>query len=319
MLLSDFVGNIKVKNELNKGMKHQNLPHAIILEGDVGTGKKTLANIIAEYAVCSSKETKPCGQCSGCLKAQKHIHPDIFMADGNHSGELSIDSIRYIRSSAYIKANEAPNKVFILLNCEKMLVPAQNAFLKILEEPPENVMFLLTVSSAAALLQTIRSRTRILSLFPVSFDEAVKELQKRFPDKLSQEIHQAAYVGGGNIGSAIQQLENGGKEAMKLAQEIYAAIPLSKEYELLILTNQLSQSRAFAVSVTDCLVEIASEAVKASVGAETNLEQAKDAAKRIPRSRLFKIQAKAQEARNVLNSNVNMNFFCTWLCAALKS
>lgn len=319
MLLSEFAANHTVKNELSEAMKNHSMPHAILVTGAKGTGKKTLADIIAQYCVCSSSEIRPCGVCPNCVKAQKNIHPDILIADGNRPGELSIDSIRNIRSSAYIKPNEAASKVYILTNCEKMLVPAQNAFLKILEEPPENVVFIMTAVSAASLLQTVRSRSRIFSLYPAAVTEAAEEVQKRFPEKSTDEIKSAAELCGGNIGMTLQMLENGGEESMKLAEEIYSAIFLSGEYRLLTLTNQLAQSRSFAVSVADCLVEVSAEAVKASAGVKTSSLAAENAAKRIARKKLMKIQSNTQKAREVLNSNVNMNFFCTWLCALLRT
>ena len=75
-----------------------------------------------------------------------------------------MEAIRFIRSDAYIKPNEAPRKVYVLLEAQTMSEQAQNALLKILEEPPENVLFLLTVPSASALLATVRSRSQLLAL-----------------------------------------------------------------------------------------------------------------------------------------------------------
>lgn len=319
MLLSEFIANQNVKKELSECMENNSLPHTIIIEGENGTGKKTLANIIAEYCVCSSDGSSPCGICSDCIKANKNIHPDIFIADGNNSGELSIDSIRSIRSSAYIKPNEAPAKVYILLNCENMLIPAQNAFLKVLEEPPENVFFIMTLPSASLLLNTVRSRARIFSLYPVPVKDAETELRKRFPEKNNEEILNAATVCAGNIGMAILMLNSGVNEASELAESIYSSITLSNEYMLLTLTSRLAKNRTFAVNVIDRLIELSAEAVKASVGAETFSSAAENAAKRFSRTRLMRIQNTAQKARDILNINVNTNFFCTWLCAALRS
>ena len=121
MLLAEFAGNAELKYELGENMKRGTLPHAVIIEGATGTGKRTLADIIAQYCVCRADSGRPCGVCNGCMKAEKKIHPDIFYADGEKK-ELSVDSIRNIRSEAYIKPNEAPMKVYILSNCEKMLV-----------------------------------------------------------------------------------------------------------------------------------------------------------------------------------------------------
>ena len=319
MLLSEFAANEEVKSELSELMKKDTLPHAMIIEGAKGTGKKTLAEIIARFCVCSSDNNRPCGMCGDCIKAEKNIHPDIFIADGNNSGELNIEAIRNIRSDAYIKPNEAAKKVYILLNCEKMLMPAQNAFLKILEEPPENVIFILTAVSAASLLQTVRSRSRILSLYPPTVGDAAEFLRKRFPDKDITEIQNAAKNCIGNIGNAIEFLEGGSEESRLIAEEILKAIPLSTEYSLLIATNKLSQNRALAVSSLDILCELISECVKSSAGIENTSALAKNISLKLTKKRLFRLQEKIVKARDILNTNVNLNFYGTWLCAELRN
>ncbi len=319
MLLSEFAGNDEVKTELSEAMKNNTLPHALIIDGAKGTGKKTLARIIAQYSVCSSEENRPCGVCPHCLKAEKNIHPDIMTSDGNNSGGLNVEAIRNIRSSAYIKPNEARAKVYMLFNCEKMLAAAQNAFLKILEEPPENVMFIMTAISAASLLQTVRSRSRTLSLYPVDVLEAQETVRKLVPDKSDEEIISSVRACGGNIGAALEMLESGGEEAMLLAQEIFRAIPLSTEYKLLTLTNRAVQNRASAIQVLDRMSELSAECVKASVGAENVSEAAVELAKKMSRRRIMKIQETVSHARSVLDVNVNLNFYGTWLCSVLRN
>lgn len=319
MLLKDFVSNDTIKNELGEIMKSGKLPHAIIIDGAKGTGKKTLAMIIAQYCICSADAEKPCNICTDCVKFSHNSHPDIFVVDGSNSGSLNIEAIRNIRSSAYIKPNEAQRKVYILLNCDRMLPPAQNAFLKILEEPPENVVFIMTCVSATSLLQTVRSRSRIFSLFPAEHSLAVNAVKERFPDKDYDEIEHIASICGGNIGMALQMLENGGnEEAKKLADDIFSAIVQRNEYQLMLLTNQLASNRSFALNVIDCILEIAAEAIKASIGAKTVSKNAIEAASKIPLKKLIIIMENIKKAHDVLNINVNMNLFGIWLCSVLK-
>lgn len=319
MLLKDFVSNDTVKNELEEIMKSGKLPHAVIIDGERGTGKKTLAMIIAQYCVCSADCKNPCNICSDCVKFLHGSHPDIFVADSNDLGTLNIESIRNIRSSAYIKPNEAKRKVYILLNCDRMLPPAQNAFLKVLEEPPENVVFIMTCISATSLLQTVRSRSRIFSLFPAEHSLAVNVVKEKFPDKDYNEIEHIVSICGGNIGLSLQILENGGdEEAKRLAADIFRAIMQKNEYQLMLLTNQLTSSRGFAVNVIDCMLEIAAEAIKASVGAKTVSGNAVEIATKISGKKLLVIMDNIKKAHDILNINVNMNLFGIWLCSMLK-
>lgn len=319
MQLSDLAGNEELKYELSEAMSARSLPHAVIIEGEKGVGKRTLASILASYAVCTSEGVRPCGVCSGCVKAAKNIHPDIFTADGMNSGELNIESIRRIRSDAYIKPNEAPGKVYILLNCEKMLAAAQNAFLKVLEEPPENVMFIMTALSSANLLQTVRSRSRILTLYPPSVSEAAEVLKKLRPDVSQEIILQSAVDCGGNIGASLELIASGGEEEKKAAEEIFRAIPQTSEYDLMVASGKIAQNRAFAVAVLDRLCGLSSECVRASYGAADAGSTAKELAGKLSRKKLIKLQSTILHARDVLNINVNLNFYSTWLCAVLRS
>ena len=318
MLLTEFAGNAELKYELGENMKRGTLPHAIIIEGAAGTGKRTLADIIAQYCVCRADSGRPCGVCNGCMKAQKKIHPDIFYADGEKK-ELSVDSIRNIRSEAYIKPNEAPMKVYILSNCEKMLVPAQNAFLKVLEEPPKNVQFIMTVKSASSMLQTVRSRSRIFSLYPAGVGNAVKIAEKRFPNKDIDEIRHIAEICDGNIGMTLQMIESGGEEARKLAEDIFLAATQSTEYALLTLTGRLAADRNFAVNVLDCMTEIAADCMKAAAGVKVSSHVANDTAERYSKKRIAETAENIRYARKILNTNVNLNLFCTWLSSVLRT
>lgn len=317
MKLDEFAGNDTVKNELAAAMDSGAFPHAVIIDGAKGTGKKTLADIIAEYCVCLAEDNKPCGECAGCMKASHRCHPDINIIDGTQSGALSIENVRRIRSDAFIKPNEAPKKVFLILDCNKMLPPAQNALLKILEEPPVNVVFVLTVSSANMLLQTVRSRSRIYTLYPPSPDEAASVLQKMFPEKERGELIDAAALYDGNIGEAIRSIQSGDEQSVRLAEDILNAVAARKEYELLLLTGNLSASREFAAEVMGNLISLSGECIRASAGLPVSSEAAKNAVASLSEKKLYRLADNIAKASDILKSNVNLNFFGTWLCSVL--
>ncbi len=317
MQFNEFVANDKLIEEITEAVKTNTLPHAMILDGAKGTGKKTLAKIIAQSFVCTS-DNRPCGKCPACIKAMHSSHPDIFTADGNNTGELTVDAVRNIRDDAYIMPNEAPTKVYLLLNCDKMLAPAQNAFLKVLEEPPANVAFIMTVTSANMLLQTVRSRSRLYTLYPASPEAAAEYVSVFYPKTDYGDILHAAQLCDGNIGKTLDMLEDGGEEAKKLADDIFAAVIRGNEYTVLTLTIKITASRAFAVSVLDFLTENAAECVKASVGAKTHSTIAADASKRMTKNRIFRLAENIERAKQVLETNVNLNFFSTWLSSVLR-
>ncbi len=133
------------------------LPHAMILEG---AGAEDAAVRISAACVCtSSLLDKPCTRCAACKKAFARIHPDVHIAQGSGSARsFHVDEIRFIREDAYVRPNEAARKVYLFLHAEDMTESAQNALLKLLEEPPAGACFILCADNAAALLDTVRSR-----------------------------------------------------------------------------------------------------------------------------------------------------------------
>lgn len=315
-----FVSNRLVKDELNTAMDNDSLSHAIIIEGAKGTGKQTIAKIIAQYCVCSSENSKPCGSCRNCLKAKALAHPDIKIVDGSADSRLiNVASIREIRSDAYILPNEAEKKAYLILNCDKMLSQAQNAFLKVFEEPPKNVTFILTCKSSTSLLETIRSRARILSLFPADENEAVEAVERILPQAEKSDIINAVINCGGNIGNAVDILTNGGgTEEQLTAEQIAQSILLPKKLELLKCSAKLSSDRVFADKTLAKLYEILAEAVKINAGAESVNISAKPLAERLTRKRLFELMDKVDEARYRVERNINMNLFGAWFCSEMR-
>ena len=154
------VGNEKIRRSLSFAFGGQRPPHAVLLEGAPEETSR-LARFLAAAWVCLSEEGRPCGVCSGCVKAKAGSHPDIEVLDGGADPRaFPVDAVRRIRSEAWVKPNEAPGRVFVLLGAQNMSEISQNALLKILEEPPEGVLFLLTAESAGALLPTVLSRVQ---------------------------------------------------------------------------------------------------------------------------------------------------------------
>ena len=141
------------------------LSHAYLLIAEPEAGYAD-ARTLAQAMVCSAPEgtSRPCGLCRDCRKAEKGIHPDVITVDrlpddkGKPRREIYVDQIRDIVADAVVMPNEANRKVYILRSADCMNAAAQNALLKILEEPPRFVSFVLVAQSAVPLLETVRSR-----------------------------------------------------------------------------------------------------------------------------------------------------------------
>lgn len=145
--------------------------HASILTGGSYEALQAYAVERAAAAVCrSSRNGEPCRTCRDCRKAFAEIHPDIICIrreknkDGKLRRELVVDQIRALSKDSPVLPNEAARKVYILEEADKMNEEAQNAFLKLLEEPPSFVVFLLCAENASLLLPTVRSRCAAVQL-----------------------------------------------------------------------------------------------------------------------------------------------------------
>lgn len=145
------------------------LPHGLLFECIDEEKSLELAHMVANALVCTG-ENKPCSACPACIKAQNGNHPDIYETDGRtkKSDAFTIDSVREIRSNAFIVPNEANAKVYILKNGQNMNEQAQNALLKILEEPPTYVYFIILTTTKSSMLETVLSRVSTYSLLAKS-------------------------------------------------------------------------------------------------------------------------------------------------------
>ena len=108
-------------------------------------------------ALLCSGENPPCGICRNCRKVQAGVHPDLTLIQPE-KGIIKVDTARELRTQAYVLPNEAEMRVFVVLDADCMNESAQNALLKVLEEPPSYAAFLLTAEVGERLRATVRSR-----------------------------------------------------------------------------------------------------------------------------------------------------------------
>ena len=140
------------------------LAHAYILLSASAAERQQTAQRLCAAILCSAKSNVPCGLCRDCRKVREGVHPDLIQVSrlsddkGRKKREITIDQIRAIVTDSVILPNEAERKVYVIEDADSMNIPAQNAALKLLEEPPKGVFFLLCASNAESMLETVRSR-----------------------------------------------------------------------------------------------------------------------------------------------------------------
>ncbi|MCD8047615.1 MAG: DNA polymerase III subunit [Clostridiales bacterium] len=239
MNLSRLVGNARLKGQLSRP---ELLPHAAIIGGPQGSGRHTLATLLAQAMLCQHPEQAPCGKCLPCRRVAEGIHPDVipvsrFQTKEEQTKDLSVGTIRLLRADAYIRPNQAERKVYLIDRADTMNVSAQNALLKVLEDGPEYAVFFLIAENPMSLLQTIRSRCALYELGPVSPEEALPVLRGRFPGRSDSELTQAVQTAHGLIGVVTALLEgNGQQEPPEVAKSLDAlCAALSRRSELVLM------------------------------------------------------------------------------------
>ncbi len=124
-----------------------------------------LARTLAAALLCTGEGDRPCGRCVSCHKLQNDAHPDLDIIDEGES-DLPVSLARELRQKVCILPNDGDRRVVILRHAHKLNVPAQNALLKVLEEPPRYAFFILTSEQPGVVLETIRSRCTRYQLAP---------------------------------------------------------------------------------------------------------------------------------------------------------
>ena len=158
------------------------IAHASLLCAPTREAALQRAKELAAKAVCSGTGKKPCGFCRDCRKVAAGIHPDVITLSrltddkGRQKQSITVDQIRALSADAIVLPNEAQRKVYIIDEAETMNPAAQNAALKLLEEPPAGVLFLLCTTRPMQILETVRSRCATVKLTgeaaPEEADEA---------------------------------------------------------------------------------------------------------------------------------------------------
>lgn len=285
MTINDFDISNKLRNELVSVISSRKLPHAVIIEKGNIDSRLSFAFFLAAASLCESDNTVPCGECRNCVKTFGRFHPDITVYEREKDRkEFSVKIVRdVIKPSVFVKPGEASGRVCIIKDAETMNISAQNSFLKILEEPPQNVMFILCCDVASAMLETIRSRATVYSLGGDSEDD--EQVQK----------------------------------AKKIAGELVNCLMLPTEYEFMSKTGVFEKDRALLTEVLGQMQILFRNAVLIKNNASADADEISlKAASFFGITNLLNLIEKTNELNDFANKNANLNLLLTRFCSCLR-
>lgn len=252
-MFSDILGQEKATRYLQKLVREDRVPGALLFCGPEGIGKRKAALEFAKALNCedyfSRQNGEACGACPSCLAIDKGTHPDVTVVDFLYQARLnlkdntdeeelekelakqqhlSVDTIRSVTAKAQQKAALSGWKVLIIDQAQTMQGAAANALLKFIEEPPAKTVWILITSKRAMMLGTILSRCQPLLFAPLS-QAQVEQLLKIHAGELENPARAAAFSGGSVTGAlqaaqALALLEEGGFGTPQASMQVAAGL-----------------------------------------------------------------------------------------------
>ncbi len=236
-VFNDFHGNSDVVHRLRDMMARNHFPQAVILAGPAGSGKYTLALMLAKAMNCLSSTITDglpdfCGECSNCVRiaqsqdldarfaeaveARENLretdkketrlfvqtHPDVLVVPPDPPQMMiKVDQVRRVIETIYYRPGEARERIYIFTQ-SAFMKEAANSLLKVLEEPPEFATIFLLTENPSELLPTIRSRSMIVTLAALPAEEIERDLARHRPEWSAKQRALAARLSNGAVGAA---------------------------------------------------------------------------------------------------------------------
>ncbi|MBW3590556.1 MAG: DNA polymerase III subunit gamma/tau [Actinobacteria bacterium] len=206
---SEVVGQEHVTRTLQRAVTQKRLAHALLFSGPRGTGKTSTARILAKALNCERAEGEPCGDCSSCEQIRSGVSLDVVEIDAASHG--SVDDARDLREKVAYSTVGGRWKVYIIDECHMLSPAANNALLKVLEEPPDHVVFVFATTEPYKVLQTVQDRCQRYEFRAVSAIDAARrlaqvcEMEGIRADEQTQEL--IASRAGGSVRDALSMLD----------------------------------------------------------------------------------------------------------------
>lgn len=174
---SEVIGQEHVVQTLTNAIKDDMVSHAYLFAGPRGSGKTTLARLLAKAVNCENRKgSEPCNKCSSCLEINQGKAIDLIEIDA--ASNRGIDEVRSLRDGIKFSPTRLKYKVFIIDECHQLSKDAANALLKMLEEPPSHAIFILATTEIHKMIPTIISRCQRFDFRRLSFSEISGKLKK---------------------------------------------------------------------------------------------------------------------------------------------
>lgn len=256
-------GKDRLKQCLDDMAQSGRLPHAIMLSGHSGCGKKALARYIAQLFLC---ENHACGQCAACRNIEHGGHPDVIFVKAECGGKYAIEPFRGVLRNTVVKPNNGDVKIYVFEDADTMLSQYQNALLKLIEEPPEHLRFVFTCENTSIIPETVMSR---VTEFEVP-DTGVKDCMRCLVDGGVDpaKAKELSEMFAGNIGKCRAALDGSNESKLiETARNAAAAVGRRDKFGVAAALSEQSDRAEFA-GVMEYLSRMLRDALALKCGGE---------------------------------------------------
>lgn len=309
MFWDEIVGHDDNLKMLQTMLHAGRLPHALLFAGPDGIGKMMVAKATAAALLChGSPDTDPCGQCLSCRQVSRLASPNVTVVapEGN---SIKIEQIRALQHEAALVSSGW--RICVIEQAERMTTQAANSLLKLLEEPPPQLIFILLASSPHLMLGTIISRCLLIRFLPLPHAILAKALIAR--GCATGPANVAARLSGGRMGAALELCQPEGLELRNQALMIFAKLPegdLSLAWETSAALDKADNKHVqdllsyFTILIRDTTLLASGQAQEMLFNADC-LQQLLMAAAEWQPDQLFQAMAKIRAAGLALKGNAN--------------
>lgn len=228
------VGNEALRSRIGRAIEEKCFSHATLIAAPRGCGKHTLAYAVAAALNCEERASVaplPCGTCRSCRRIMEGNYTDVkLLGRAEGRATIGVEDIRRFREDMFLSATESDHKVYIIEDFDTATPAAQNALLKVLEEPPPDVVILLLADGTEKILTTIRSRVQLLRLERLA-PEVIEDYllrcnaQARTLAQSDRDALRAAVLrADGRLGEALSDLSGKEREATRKSRAVTDAL-----------------------------------------------------------------------------------------------